>query len=497
MPRVLQYVVSAAVVLAVATVAEAQVVETPIPFDSAGRVQVVTPPLAARLKLEAPSWPVTGDYTEARLFSGSDATFVIAVQRRNGAIERFRITPDDRERLRSAMTSSMASAGRPASEERSEMISEPAKGTFIRAQLGLSALYYAPALAGLTTNDPQTATAIWLLGTGGAFFVTASLAKNKPISRAQTHLSTDLAVRGSFMAQGLVYALTGKEYALVDSDPCCTGFDSSFDEERVDAKAYQAALLAGALGGAVAGYQFGKPLTDGEARAMTFGSTAMLVTTLGAMGTSGLLDETSDGKSRTVVGALVGAAALGLPLGLNYPRKATYAVTAGDVGVLGTAGVLGGLSGLTVGLLAMGDDDDAESGKTVLGLTTLGYVGGLVVGDRLFVRRFDHTEGESRLIGAGALAGALMGVAFDVVAEPNNAGVAMIFPTAGAILGAFATSSLVEPKRTGLNVGSMTLPGSMRNSSSRTGMKVQLSPTNAAFAAAGVKGRFPILSMQF
>ena len=57
-----------------ATVARAQVVETPVAFDTAGRVMTVTPSIAARVQHGPPAWRVIGDFTDARLFSiGGDA----------------------------------------------------------------------------------------------------------------------------------------------------------------------------------------------------------------------------------------------------------------------------------------------------------------------------------------------------------------------------------------------------------------------------------------
>ena len=63
-----------ALLLFVVPGAGAQVVETPQPFDSAGRLMAITPAIAARLQLGPPAWRVIGDFTEARLFSlGGDA----------------------------------------------------------------------------------------------------------------------------------------------------------------------------------------------------------------------------------------------------------------------------------------------------------------------------------------------------------------------------------------------------------------------------------------
>src|SRR4051794_2528430 len=70
-------------------VARAQVVETPIPFDSARRVLAVTPAVADRFHLSGPAWTVQGEYREARLYSvDPGGGFVLVVQRLSGALER-------------------------------------------------------------------------------------------------------------------------------------------------------------------------------------------------------------------------------------------------------------------------------------------------------------------------------------------------------------------------------------------------------------------------
>ena len=466
--------------LAGSRTSSAQVTELPEPFDSAGRVQVVTPALVARLKLVPPVWTVTGDYIEARLFRRSEGGHVIAVQRRNGAIDRYLLTPEESQRLRSAVSSAMLEAGRPTTEERGEVISESAKGAFIRDQTALAAAYYGPLLAALMTDDPSSATAIWLLTTGGTFFLTANLTKNTSVTRAQNFLSRDLAWRGSAMAWGLAYAMSGE-----------TATD--------DASLIQASLLTGAVGGAITGFKLGKPLTDGEVQSLALGSTSMMLTTAGVMGSVGLFDHVSGQEGRVIAATLVGAGIAGMPMGLRYPRTAHHSVTAGDVQVIGLWSMLGAAAGLSASLMGVEGSSD-PNGKAVSALTTLGYITGLAVGRGRNARLFDHTEGDARLLGVGALAGGLMGGAIDVLIKPTDAGVAVALPTLGAILGAIATEGLAAPPPDSRGALSMRLghaKHSRRAPDGRRSPTLSISPTGAVFAAAGARGRFPIMSVQF
>src|ERR687890_120443 len=86
--RCLRFAVALAVALGAAPAAlrAQEAVERPEPFDSAGRVRVITPTAAARLMLGPPAWRITGDYREARLYSSAEG-YVIAVTRRDGTIE--------------------------------------------------------------------------------------------------------------------------------------------------------------------------------------------------------------------------------------------------------------------------------------------------------------------------------------------------------------------------------------------------------------------------
>src|SRR5688500_11184016 len=92
------------VLLTVAQSAGAQVVETPIAFDSAANVRSVTPALAARLGLQLPAWPVSGDYVQARLYAVSTGGTVLVVERAGGTLERYPLAETQLASLRSTIS---------------------------------------------------------------------------------------------------------------------------------------------------------------------------------------------------------------------------------------------------------------------------------------------------------------------------------------------------------------------------------------------------------
>jgi len=457
-----------ALLLAAGTAAQAQTRERPVPFDVAGHVTVLTPPLAARLALGPPAWPVTGDYLEARLYALDDgaASFVLVVQRQQGVLDR---TPLDstRRRMLAEAVASGERAGLVASgpDNLPTVISEPVRGSFIFNQASLGLLLFGPAAA-VAIDDPTGSTAGYLLVAGGAFFTSAALTTNQPISRAQNHLAWHSAVRGALAADLAVYALGG---------------------ERVDDKTYAAAIFAGGLVGDVIGFQLAKPMTDAEAHGTSHGSTVAAALTAGVLGTVGL--DGNVGGRRAASALIIGAGALGYPLGLHYVRSAPYRVTAGDVGTVVTAEFLG--VGVASALIPQNASREVASG-----LLTAGFATGLLAGDQLLARPFDHTESEARLLAVGAGAGALIGVAIPVLAQSDNSNILLGAAAIGGILGAWASEQILMPRRAEAGERSLHQSGS-KSDTRGPRVEVSFTPQAAVMAAMRQRGQHEILSLHF
>ncbi len=397
--------------------AAAQVREAPVAFDQAGRVRVVTPALAQRLSLTPPTWPVTGTYTEARLFAVGEAGFVLTVQRGDGTVDRYPLNTAQRQALGEAISTAMAVTGRPVTEDRPFDISEPARGAFLRNQMILTAVLYAP-LAATLSGDGKAGAVIWTLGTGASYFVLSGITRNQTITRAQNHLATDGALRGALMANGVL--------RLAQTDP---GSD-----------AYVGTALAGALGGAVLGASLGRRWTDGEAHAATLGSTLAASTALGTLGVVGVLDANSDDDERLIAGSMVAGGIAGYALGVRYPRIAPYRVTSGDVDALGITAAIGTLAGV---IPHLGND---PSERAIAATMTIGGLAGVVIGERLLAKRFDHSEADTWRLWLGTIAGGLVGAGVGILAE-SNATVGVSLTTVGASTGLWLAHRLISPER--------------------------------------------------
>ena len=449
-----------AVLVIFCNVAAAQVVtETPAPFDSAGRMMTITPQLASRIGLTAAVWPVEGEYEEARLYASSTGGYVLAVLRRGGAIERHVMSPDAREALQAAVSRGMEVAGRPVSEERPEVISEPARGAFVRNQMFAAALLYGPAAAAFPEDDSERAGA-YLLVTGVTFIGLMAASQNINVTRAQNHLATDGAFRGALIARGLAFTF-------------------GVDDDNSDAWATSA--LVGGIGGTLAGFRLGRGYTDSESRAATFGSTTLAGTTAGLLGAFGAF-EGDDSADRAAVGGIVAAGLLGYPLGVLYPRRAAYRVTAGDAMTLLPAALIGGALAASAGI--NGDDD-----RLVSGLATVGYLTGVVVGDRVFVRHYDFTESQARIARLGAVAGGLVGLGVTSLGEMDeNATLALV--AVSALAGLALTVSVSDPTLANARTG-------MRAPDVRQDPRIELDPMSVAYALAGTRGQHALVRVRF
>lgn len=419
---------------------------------------VVTPETAR--SLGAPEWPVGRDFTEARLYSVSDSSYVLVVARTNGTIERYPISAATRNQFAASLSSASAVAQRPRTESQ-------ARNAFIRNQTLVGLLIYGPTAAAVVEGDASTSTATYLLVSGATFFAASQIARNMSINAAQNELATHGATRG---------ALAGAAAMHLAAD---------------NSKATAFGALAGGVTGTALGLKFGKNMLEGEAAATGFGADFMALTAMGLVAAAGeecRTDQIAVGAGVFVPsrscearfsedGATAMALAAGLigyPLGYRYARKANYNVTAGDIGTLWATGGLGALAGA-----ALTARDNSSVSALGIAVTT-GFVGGVIAGDRLIVRKRDYTRGDAALVGLGTAAGALMGAGVAVIINdsPDSPQLGFALATVGGTLGLIAGQRFAE-------------------AAPDAGKRVSFSPQSLLFAAAKVPGRHPLFQYKF
>ncbi len=437
------------------------VIERSVPFDSAGRIAVLTPTLVSRLGLNSPDWPVVGSFREARLYVTDDNRHVLVVQRIDGAMARFALGQDETAALKRAVATAIVAQGRSgdrliggmvagrapgdsstgvgAGAGTGVVVSQPAGNTFVRNQTFLGLVAYGPATAALLSDNGGAAAAgAYFLAAGTSFFVAANTVKGRVVTRAQAARAAHGGTRGAITGLGIA------AIANADGGPAW-GFP----------------ILAGAIGGTVVGFQQARGLSDGEAASAGLFADLAALTTLGIGGSSGAFNgrktvvpydannpqfgsytQTNNdlrGPGKAVVGGAIGASIVGYALGPRYARRADYNVTAGDVSVVFTSALLGGAGASS--LIADGGNSTSK-----YGVAAAGILAGAFLADRGLVRKADRTSADGTLIQLGTLAGALIGGGIAAMVETEAQG-ALALGSAGGVLGMIAADNILKPAR--------------------------------------------------
>lgn len=401
-------------------------IERPLSFDAAGRVLVLTPTVAARWKLSSPDWPLGTDWREARLFITDTISraAVLVVNRVDGAVARYAYSSSDIDRLRSMVDAAVVAQGGASDAPRGStgtVLSEPAGNAFVRNQTFLGLLAYGPATAAILSDNGAAASGGYLMAAGASFFVAAKMVRDRSVTRAQTLLAFHGGTRGAIMG--------GAFAAMANAD---------------GGPGYGAPILAGALGGTIAGFRGARAMSDGEAASSGFGADLAAVTTLGIAGALGAFkDDTASSsnnipsRGKAALGSAIAAGLVGYMVGPRYARRSAYNVTAGDIDVSFTSAALGGLAVNSV----LGDGIDA---KARFAVTTGGILGGALIADRTMVRHADRSSSDGTLVQLGSIAGMLMGGGLALMAEMDGqAAIASV--TAGGILGLTLSDHLIRP----------------------------------------------------
>jgi hypothetical protein len=444
-----------ALVVFAANEARAQIVERPIPFDSSGQVMVMTPYIAERAALRSPWWPVSGDFTEARLYTVNDSTYVLTVGRRTGVVERYSITAADRDAIR-AIVSRLP---RDVITARND-----ARNAFIKNQTILGILAYGPAFAGAIADNGAGATAGYLVVAGGTFFAASEISRRTFISRAQSDLAFNMGHNGALAGWATMYVFSAAN------------------------RAQSAGAFVGGLTGAALGLSFARNMTEADAVGAAFGSdigaligwgTAEAIRgreTCIVTGGGPLPQCTRNLSNRTEVALILGSGIIGYPLGLLYPRNARYHVTPGDIETLWGTTLLGtATAGTFLG--------DKSSGRTRAATLTTGAVLGIIGGDRFLVRRFDHSRTDGGRVLLGTVAGGVMGAGIASLTNTTNPDPHFVLglAAAGGLVGIIVTERYLDPP----------------SDAGPPRFRVTFNPASIALLAARTPGNHSLLNVRF
>ncbi|GAC1409319.1 MAG: hypothetical protein NVSMB53_01370 [Gemmatimonadaceae bacterium] len=435
---------------------QAQIIERPVPFDNAGLVTVMTPFLADRAALRPPWWPVSGEFTEARLFTTNDSTFVLAVTRRTGVIERYALNAADRDAVR-AVVSRLP--------RETIMARTDARNAFVRDQTLLGIGVYGPTFAGAIGNNGASYSAGYLVVAGGSFFAASEISRRMSISRPQADLSANMGLNGALAGWAATYLLKGGD------------------------KAQYAGAFIGGVTGATIGVRAARDMTEADAVAAGFGSDIGSLIAYGTMeAIRGRRSCTYDPvagvqtctkrrlSDRAEVATVLASGIIGYPIGLLYPRNAMYSVTAGDVEILRPTAMLGAGAGISL----LGSHASYSHFATA---ATVGGVLGMMAGDRFLVQRYDHDRDQADRVSLGTFAGALMGAGIAAIdsSTRNNPHVIGGLTVSGGLAGLIATERYLRPSADA---------GPPR-------FRVTFNPASIALLAARTPGNHSLLDVRF
>lgn len=334
-------------------------------------------------------------------------------------------------------------------------LGRPLRTDFVRNQTILGLVLYAPAFATTFATDDVAWGAGYLVLAGGSFFAAAETSREMTVTDPMQHLATWMPIQGA-IAGGMLGTVLD-----------------------LDRRGRAATVLLASLGGTATGLALGGGMTEGEAAATTFGTNALGLTAFGVATAAGLTTHPDGTANTTRLAITLGGMIAGAPIGQAYAALAPYNVTAGDLTAMSAVAGVGMLTGLT--LIA---HQDNPSDREVAGVLSVGAVVGLVAGDRLLVRRYDHTLSEGRFVLVGGAAGGLMGAGVALLTGGRNTRwgtTAAGLTTIGAAGGIALAQRYAEPKADGgLRVGALLL-----------------NPAAVVAAASGMAGTYTLGSIRF
>jgi len=443
-----------ALTLLATTPGQSQVVERPVSFDAAGQVMVMTPFIAERAALRAPWWPVSGEFTEARLFTVNDSSYTLAVARRSGVVERYTLSPTDRDAIRAIVSKLPREVVEPRRDSRN---------AFIRNQTLLGLIVYGPTFANAISDEAAGVTAGYLVVAGGTFFAASEISRRVFITRPMTDLSTNLGHNAALAGWATTYLFGGSD------------------------RAQSAGAFVGGIGGAALGIGWARKMTESDAIGAGFGSNISALIAWGSMEafqgeehceqqpdfTLKCSERVSD---KTKVALILGTGLLGYPLGLLYPRNARYNVTPGDIQTLYATTGLGVLTALSF-------LPESPKESTAAAAMTAGGVIGLMLGDAFLVRRYDHGRSDASKVTLGTFAGSLMGAGVAAIIDTDLESPQLVFgmATVGGLIGLLATEHYADA---GPDAG-------------RRAPRLSFNPQSILLAATRTPGNHPLLTVRF
>jgi len=399
----------------ISTLTYGQLMETPVPFDSGGKIMEWDRKMEAKARL----FPEAADFRSAVLWK-ADSLYTLEITSGQGRLRRT-LAATGFDSLRILVDGFLSGEGRLYD------LNQEGRGAYLLWQIPLSLGWYGPAVLGIIQpKEATTGVGLYLASASASYFVPFIITNNKQVTSGQEHLSIACGFRGitagaaisnifdmqnerayftTMLATSISGQIVGYRYGkyftkpqarmisnyatfgMIDLPLASLLFDMDYDTDESFLRAQSAYLLAGMAGGAYLGYKLAnkKFYSDGQpAIIATAGWTGLLAGTGAYFFLRGPYEHSSfdirTSDIRTATFLALATSSTGLYLAHKYTRGYTFSRGDGFIVMGSTAG--GALLGCGLGFLIhpTGESESNEIFQTVSGLSSLGMMAGYALG---------------------------------------------------------------------------------------------------------------------
>lgn len=443
------YLLALSLMLA-AGLAMGQTMETPVSFDSNGKIMEWT----RKLESQASLFPEVADFKSAVLWK-ADTLYTLEMTTAQGRM-RKPLTLSGFDSLRLRADNFLNTSGS------SYSLNQEGRGAYLLWQIPLSLGWYGPAVLALTEpENGSTAAGLYLTSAAATYFLPFMLTRNSQLTSGQEHLSIAYGFRG-------IYAGAALSALLFDLD---------------DSRTSSGVMLATSISGQIAGYKWGSHFTKPQGRIISHYATFGLVD-LPLLG--GIIHADSHDKfmaSLTLTG-LAGGTYLG------YRLAKGQNISDGEPTIVATSGWAGMAAGAGLYIAAFVADvgnDLSINESAFYSLCLLGNAGGLYLGHK-YSRGYNFTRGDGFMVTGTTAGGALLGAGLAFLITPDSDS-----PTAARFVMGASTVGMIG----GYAIGIKSVRNQEHKRLGRLDIRFDGVPLGLALAAGKAKTKIPWITGSF
>lgn len=373
----------------VSALALGQTLETPVSFDSNGKIFEWT----LKLESQAGFFPDMVDFKGAVLWK-ADTVYTLEITTALGRMRKF-LTPAGFDSLRQKTDNFLNTSGSMFT------LNQDGRGAYLLWQIPLSLGWYGPAVLGIVQpNEFTTGAGLYLASASASYFIPFIITNNKQVTSGQEHLSIACGFRG-ITAGGAISNILYMQ----------------------DSKGYFATMLATSISGQIAGYHYGKHFTKPQARMISNYATLGMIELPLASVLFKTDYETEESFLRAQSAYLLAGMAGGAYLGYRLANKNNY--SDGQPAIIATAGWTGLLAGAGAHFFLRGPYDGSSFEFSTAEAKTLTFMALAASGSGLYLahkytRGYTFSRGDGYIVMGSTTAGGLLGCGLGFLIYPTG-----------------------------------------------------------------------------